>query len=221
MTSRRICLPVLAFAAILGVGMPAAAGPSEDAESVFRSVAQAHRNGRIPPPPPGVSDLRWSDLSPRGWDARGALRRWVIADTEHDEARIRAAATSIRAEWDRAPTVRPQPTGSVRLIAFAVPLGGGKEPTTKVILSPYTIVSTLFDGDGNITLMPPANQMVFVTLNRPVPTAMLRYPVWVTGQISAVPTSTRHGRVAYRMTDASWEPYPYQEYPLQQYQWPR
>lgn len=221
MTPLRYCRTLLATGALLCLIADAGAVPAQDPETVFRAAAQAARLGTVPPPPSGVRDLAWSELSPRGWDARNTLRRWAVADLEHDDAKIRTAAAGIRREWDLAPTVNPPANTAVRLTAFMLPLGNGKQAARTAILSPYTVSLAPYDGDGAVTPMPPANQMVLVTFNREVPVSMFRYPIWVSGKISLQPTSTRHGRVAYRMADATWEPYPYGKYPLPQYQWQR
>ena len=107
MTPLRYCRTLLATGALLCLFADAGAVPAQDPETVFRAAAQAARLGTVPPPPSGVRDLAWSELSPRGWDARNTLRRWAVADLEHDDAKIRTAAAGIRREWDLAPTVNP------------------------------------------------------------------------------------------------------------------
>lgn len=214
MNRLRFLQMVVASAALLLLLAPATAGQSENPEAIFRAVAQAARIGTPPPPPAGVRDMHWSELSPRGWDARATLRRWTVTDLEENDPRIKSVQAGIRGEWDRAPTIDPPANAVVRLTAFAVPLKDSKQATMTVILAPFA-------GDGIEAPIPPANQMILVTLNRALPAPMVGYPIWVTGKITRKPMSTRIGRVAYQMSGATWEPYPYQKYPLPQYQWPR
>ena len=202
---------------LLGPLTAQAARPANDPETVFRSVAQAARIGQAPAPPPGVRDLPWADLSPRGWDARATLRRWTVFQMPHmdkNDPRVVKVAAGIRQEWDLAPTVQP-PATTVRLLAFASPLkANAGTHTVSVLLTPYK-------WNGVEAPVPPANQMVAATLKRQWPTSGALYPVWVTGTLRLDPSATRIGRIAYRMTGATWEPYPYQQHPMPQYQWPR
>ena len=209
----------IALAALLGVHSATIAVQAEAPAGFPRSAEQA---GAAAPPAP-VRDMYWDELSPRGWDARDTLRRWAVSGSDKDAATIRSTLAGIRGEWDRAPAIHVNmlPRTPVRLIAYAVPLKDWKVANRTVVLSPYTIVPTLRDGDGNITVMPPANQMVLVTLDRPIPASEIRHPIWVTGKITLKPVSTPHGRVAYRMENATWQPYPDDKRPFVQYQWPR
>ena len=120
----------------------------------------------------------------------------------------------VRREWEKAPPVVGLDNTQVRLTGFPVMLDDAAGPTRKFILAPYY-------GACIHAPTPAPNQMVVVTLNHDLPREMYQFPIWVSGTISVRPTSTRHGRVAYQMTGAKWEPYPYQKYPRPQYQLPR
>ena len=182
-------------------------------ESVFRSAAAAARRGTPPPPPPGVSDLAWSSLSPPGYSPVSTLLRLGVGKLDEDKHYPEIMA-KIRREWDLAPAVKPPANKYVRMIAFAVPLEGGTGPVKTAILAP-------FDGFDIHQPIPPANQLILVTLDHALPRNKTRYPIWVTGKVSQRPTTTRLARVAYQMRDAKWEWYPYEKYALAPYQWPR
>ena len=202
-----------AAAALCFASHAAAAAPQQEYESIFRSVAESARRGTPPPPPPGVVDLAWRNLSPPGYNPARTLLRLEVGKLDEHQAHP-AVMAQIRREWDLAPTVEPPAGKYVRMAAFAVPLDDGKGPVHTAILSP-------FDGFDIQAPMPPANQLMLVRFDRALSRKETRYPIWVTGKVSLQPVVTRLARVAYRMSDAKWEAYPYQKYELPPYQWPR
>ena len=187
---------------------------AQDPLAALLRQAQAARQRAAPPPPAGVVDLMWLDLSPPGWEPKRIMDRLLVPGMGDDEPGAAAILAEIRRAWERAPTVANLPKQPVRLLGFPVMLDDGAAPVRQVLLAPYY-------GACMHNPMPGPNQVVLAKLREPVPRSMYQFPVWVTGKISIANTSTRYGRAAYLLADAVWEPYPYQQYPLPQYQWPR
>lgn len=184
--------------------------------TVFMQKAEQARRQAVPPPPAGVQDLQWNQLSPPGWNAESTLRRLNVSRYSDNDPRVAGIMEDIRKEWDKAPIVKTPSNVKFRLTGFPLMVTPGSGPVTTAVVAPYNP-----EGACIHTPYPPSNQMVLVKLDRPIPRNMSQLPIWVIGRISASPTSSSMGKVGYQMLDAKWETYPIQKYPLPGYFWPQ
>jgi hypothetical protein len=192
----------------------AAEYPAQNTVDIFRARVQAARLLSLPKPPAGVRDVRWSDLSPADWHP-GAFLNGLDFGTKGDTDPLAMhAREQVRQLWDTAPAVPLADDGPVRLTGFPLRLEGRPGASGTIVLVPY-------DGAGTHHAAPPANQMVLVALKSALPRNLDGYPIWITGRIYAVRSSTQYGNAAYTMTDASWSKYPYEKFPLPPYSPPR
>ncbi len=158
-------------------------------------------------------DLTWAQLSPPGYRAQAVLDRLGVDQLEDRDARAEAILAEVQRQWQKAPPIRRMPEGPVRMTGFPVMLTEGDKPVTQILLVPYY-------GACIHSPPPPANQAVLVTLDRELPRQMYQFPVWVTGTLVHAPAVTPHGRVLYRMREASWQPHPWPRQPLPVYRLP-
>lgn len=116
--------------------------------------------------------------------------------------------------WQSAPVMSKAVDGPIRLTGFAVMPKAATDASDTVILVPYY-------GACIHTPPPPPNQMVRVKFRKQIPTSMYQFPILVTGKLQFKSGFTEHGRVAYQINNATWEPYPYLKHPMPKYQLPR
>ena len=145
--------------------------------------------------------------------AQAVLDRLGVDQLEDRDARAEAILAEVQRQWQKAPPIRRMPDGPVRMTGFPVMLSEGDKPVTQILLVPYY-------GACIHSPPPPANQAVLVTLDRELPRQMYQFPVWVTGTLEHAPAVTPHGRVLYRMREASWQPHPWPRQPLPVYRLP-
>ena len=142
---------------------------AQDPLAALLRQAQAARQRAAPPPPSGVVDLRWADLSPPGWEPKRIMDRLLVPGMGDDDPGAAAILAEIRRAWERAPTVANLPKQPVRMIGFPVTLDDGTAPARQVLLAPYY-------GDCLHHPMPGPNQMVLAKLREPVPRSMYSMP---------------------------------------------
>ncbi len=183
-----------------------------ETDQMARWLAQIDRARQlaVPPPPEGVRETRWNELSPAGWNPGKILQRLEVSKVSGSDPRAREIETQILREWDNAPTV-PMPTATpIRLTGYPLMSGDAGGLAKTIVLVPY-------HGSGIHRPPAPANQRVMVFLKNGVPRNMGETPIWVTGTLHPLATPTVFGRVGYTMTDATWQKYPVATYPLPSY----
>jgi len=221
--SKVYALLTAAIIGMAGLSTGAWAQSETDVNARIRARVAEAKLLALPKPPAGVRDLHWSQMSPPGWDAVQLLRDHHVHD--HDDAantrpsfapdrRAAIARTSLRQEWDSAPTVPEIIDTPVRLFGLPILLDSSQGLSKSILLVPYL-------SDGDRRPHPPANQMVVVYLKPGLPRNLERTPVWITGSLYPVRTPTALGQAAYLMPDAKWHKYPFPEYPLPRYALPR
>ena len=176
--------------------------------------AELVRQGSVPAPPAGVQDMQWQQLYPANWKPGKILDQLGVGKLQDDDPQAPSIMAKISRAWQAAPVMSKPIDGAVRLTGFAVMPKAAADASDTVILVPYY-------GACIHTPPPPSNQMVLVKLKQKIPTTMYQFPIWVTGKLLVKSSSTEHGRVAYRIDNATWEPYPYLKYPIPKYQLPR
>jgi hypothetical protein len=178
------------------VGIAWAQAPHPNPWAVGDQVPAAPKE----PPPPGVRDLKWDDLLPRDWNPRRLLNEMGLGKLKDNDPRADEILAKIRAEYDRAPVVKELDGARVRLAGFAVMLEGTPKGITEFLLVPY------FGACIHVP-PPPANQIVHVFPQQPVPESLSSEAVWVTGTVTVTQAHTKHGAVGYRIGAAQVEKY--------------
>ena len=157
-------------------------------------------NAPLPPPPPGVRDLKWNDLVPANWNPRAAFDRLNIRNMPDNDPRVNDLLAEIRAEWDRAPVVKNLAGQKVRLPGFVTILESDKGTIRELLLVPY------FGACIHVP-PPPSNQVVHVFVEKPFPNSMSYAPVWITGVLEVGQVDTALGSAGYVMRKAKVEEY--------------
>ena len=195
-------------------GWPAAhahtIGSETDPMARWRAQIDQARRLAMPPPPKGVRDLAWNELSPVGWNPGRILQRMGVTKVSDSDPRARQIEVDILREWDDAPTVAIGDATPVRLTGYSSMHDLGEGVARTIILVPY-------HGSGIHRPPAPANQRVMVSLKTGLPRNMGNTPIWVTGMLHPLASPSVYGRVGYTMTDATWQKYPAERYPLPRY----
>ena len=205
---------VLLASSLLFCSVAGAVRVGTDVAAIMRAQAEAARRLTVPPPPQGVIDVQWNQLSPPGWNPGKILDRLGVSELKDDDPKAKAILAEVQHDWQRAPAISSVPLTPIRLTGFPVMLDDKTGAVKKILLVPYY---------GACIHMPPppANQVVVVTLDRELSRSMYQYPVSITGNIAIKPSTTQYGRAIYQITNAKWEAYQYLKYPLPQYRLPQ
>ena len=136
-------------------------------------------------------DLDWSDLLPK--DAP-VVPRVLSSMVDHDKAPLSSQqpeSTGRRNDWNGK---------IVRLPGFIVPIDQKGTGVTAFILVPYV-------GACVHVPPPPANQLVFVTTEKPYESSGLFEAVNVTGMFGTASTYTQLAQIGYALSAEKIEPY--------------
>jgi len=143
----------------------------------------------------GYLEIEWDDLIPSDWMPEKLFEE-LFSDVERlDDADPRAEALmrTVREAWDAAPLVEDFRGRKVRLPGFVVPLDGDARVIREFLLVPY------FGACIHVP-PPPANQLVLVRPDKPIPAGWNMQPVWVSGVMEVERRSSELGTSGYRMT---------------------
>ena len=136
-------------------------------------------------------DLEWDDLLPKG---QQAIPRALQSLIEHDSPSLSSqqpASTGVRTDWNGQ---------IVRLPGFVVPIDTVGTAVTAFILVPYV-------GACIHVPPPPANQLVFVTTEKPYEVDGLYAAVNVTGMFGVSSMSTQLAQIGYALSADKIEPF--------------
>lgn len=140
-----------------------------------------------------VLDLQWSDLVPQG--------DGVSLDSLGAEGVLQHGELSTGFEQELSSGVTRKYDGRiVRLPGYVVPLAYGGTGLTAFLLAPFV-------GACIHVPPPPANQLVFVTTERPYENTDLYEPVHVTGMFGVSATGTEVASVGYALSAEDISPY--------------
>ena len=180
-------------------GKPDARGKEPPAFAIGSPVPERPKP-QIVPPPPGVRDLKWSDLQPEGWNPRAAFDRLNLKNLPDNDPRANELLAEVRAEWDRAPVVKKLAGQKVRLPGYVSTLEGDRNGIREFLLVPY------FGACIHVPA-PPSNQVVHVLAEKPFPEKMSYGPVWVTGTLEIDQVDTALGSAGYLIRKGKVEEY--------------
>ncbi|QBK04614.1 DUF3299 domain-containing protein [Hylemonella gracilis] len=177
--------------------------------SVLSPLAGRAYQGDPPPVvPPFKGDYqvtRWVDLVPKDWDPYASFddlkkdggKALAFNDTSPQAMEL---LDKIRQIWDNAPT-NPALNGALtRLPGYVVPLEEGRQGLKEFLLVPYF-------GACIHTPPPPANQIVHVVLDKPVPGVRSMDAVWVVGTLKTTRRGSDMGVSGYQLRATALAPY--------------
>lgn len=155
-----------------------------------------HPAGASTPAPanPTYREVRWSDLTPPGWDPYQQLGELDqrIRSVQDTDAVAKALQQNVRAIWDNAP-VNPAIEGAaIRIPGFVVPLDDTHTGLKTFLLVPYF-------GACIHSPPPPSNQIVQVVMNQPLQGLRSMDTVWVSGTLRAVRQDSQMGMSSYQL----------------------
>ncbi|MER2552030.1 MAG: DUF3299 domain-containing protein [Thauera sp.] len=207
MNSDRI-IPTAALAVLLALApLHAAAQAAADntAERAGDRTSEGYQVGeRLTAPAAkvkgGFVEISWDDLIPADWNPEGFLADLKLDQLEDNDPRAAEALQRMRAEWDHAPLVERMAGARVRLPGFVVPLETDGETIREFLLVPY------FGACVHVP-PPPANQLIHVIPDKPVPAGWNMMPVWVNGVMAVGRIDSEMGVAGYQLRALKVEAY--------------
>ena len=136
-------------------------------------------------------DLEWDDLLPTDQPRLPNALRSLLPHDESSMASQQPASTGVRTDWNGM---------VVRLPGFIVPIQYDGTGVTAFILVPFV-------GACVHVPPPPANQLVFVTTEKPYQTSGLYEAVNVIGMFGTAATSTQLAEIGYALSADHIEPF--------------
>lgn len=145
-------------------------------------------------------EVEWEALLPKGWDLMKAFNNLNFDNLEDNDPRAMEALEKMRKTWDSAP-VEPSMNGKrIRISGFMIPLEQNEGKISEFLLAPYF-------GACIHAPPPPANQLIYVTLEQPLEDMESMQDVWVNGTLYTEQTGTDMGQSGYRMEAVQVTPY--------------
>ena len=144
-------------------------------------------------------EIDWLALVPKNWDPAAEIRSLDLANMKDDDPRAVQALQRLKDAVRNAPVMQELEGARVRIPGFSIPLERSGDKVSEFLLVPY------FGACIHVP-PPPPNQIIHVTLARPVTMQMMQALV-VSGTMRIVRADTQFGRVAYAMDADSAVPY--------------
>lgn len=194
-----------AFAApiLLGAALPPVALAQAGAQGAS-GQAGYQVGDRLPAPAAttqsAVREISWDDLIPTDWKPEAFLADLKLDDLQDADPRASEAMQRMREEWDRAPVVERLAGARVRIPGFVVPLETDGEQIREFLLVPY------FGACVHVP-PPPANQLIHVIPDKPVPAGWNMLPVWVEGVMAVGRVDSEMGVAGYQLRGTKVEEY--------------
>ena len=203
MKNARMLRAALVAATLLVAAQPSAAlaqvGAQGDAGQGAYQVGD-----RLAAPAPAAQatfrEITWDDLIPTDWKPEAFLADLKLDELQDADPRASEAMQRMRDEWNRAPVVERLAGASVRIPGFVVPLETDGEQIREFLLVPY------FGACVHVP-PPPANQLIHVIPDKPVPAGWNMLPVWVEGVMAVGRVDSEMGVAGYQLRGIKVEEY--------------
>ena len=144
-------------------------------------------------------EITWDELVPPDWDPMKQFKDMNWGMLNDADPRAQQMLKKLREVWDAAPVNNKLDNQRIRLPGYVVPLEETSGGLKDFLLVPYF-------GACIHTPPPPANQIVHVTTDKPLPLKSMDV-VWTTGLLRTLRTDSMMGASAYKMQGAAVEPY--------------
>ena len=180
-------------AADYGVGDRLASPPS-------KSTGKATPQARSANPAPSYKEVTWDNLMPKNWDPMAPLKGLKLDHLKDGDPRAIEALEKIRAAWNDAP-IEPTLNGArIRIPGFVIPLERVGDKVSEFLLVPYF-------GACIHTPPPPSNQIIHVTVSKPISGMRTMDTMWVNGVMHAGKIDTEMGQAGYQLKAETVAPY--------------
>lgn len=143
--------------------------------------------------PSQYQELTWDDLMPEGWEPP----YYELVDEFSDPVAHSAQAFQAQAP---APLVDSLEGKKMRLPGYVIPVKFDEQGVSEFLLVPYV-------GACIHVPPPPENQIVYVSLAKPLDSNDLWAPVWVNGTMSLAKAETQYATAGYQIKNARTEVY--------------
>lgn len=148
----------------------------------------------------GFTEIEWDDLLPADWNPQALFDDVNLDAMEDNDPRAIDLMRRLREEWDRAPVVQAMNGRRIRLPGFVVPLEGDGKTVREFLLVPY------FGACIHVP-PPPANQLIHVMPDQPIPGEWNMVPVWVSGVLTVARIESELGNAGYQLRAIKVEEY--------------
>ena len=189
--------------ALFGALLVSAPLPAFAQAPAGKAAGQYAVGDRLAAPAAGKGEFReisWDDLIPTDWKPEAFLADLKLDELQDADPRASEAMQRMRDEWDRAPVVERLAGASVRTPGFVVPLETDGEQIREFLLVPY------FGACVHVP-PPPANQLIHVIPDKPVPAGWNMLPVWVEGVMAVGRVDSEMGVAGYQLRGIKVEEY--------------
>lgn len=155
--------------------------------------------------PKSYTEVTWDELVPPDWDPANSFKDLEeLSYLPDSDPKVQRLYDRMRKVWDEAPTVSTLNQKKIKLPGFVVPLEEDAKGMREFLLVPYF-------GACIHTPPPPANQIIHVFSDKPIPNLMSMDTVWVTGRIETERKNSDMGVSGYRLDADEVTPFMYEE----------
>lgn len=134
--------------------------------------------------PAPYREAQWEDLVPKTWRPDLAFDGLDIGNLPDDDPRVQKAYEKFMREWANAPTNQKVHGQRIKIPGFIAPLDWEKFTELKeFLLVPY------FGACIHLP-PPPANQIIYIKLEKPLKGFQIMEPIWAYGTISVEKTNS-------------------------------
>ena len=141
-------------------------------------------------------EVTWDDLMPESWVPSVTEDQAFFEGETFDGTVVELPKTEF------SPIVNTLDKQKLKLPGYMIPIKFNASSVSEFLLVPYV-------GACVHTPPPPENQIVYVSLKKPLVTQDLWAPVWVSGTMKAQLSMTKYATAGYHMTEAVMEVYEY------------
>jgi uncharacterized protein len=141
-------------------------------------------------------EVTWDDLMPADWVPNIPEDPGFFEGETYDGIDVELPVS------EPAPIVKSLNKQNLKLPGYIIPIKFTSSSVSEFLLVPYV-------GACIHTPPPPENQIVYVSLQKPLETTDFWAPVWVSGVMNAQLSMTKYATAGYHMTEAMTEVYDY------------
>ena len=145
-------------------------------------------------------EIKWEALVPKDWDPTKRFKSMNLGMLDDRDPRVLKAMREMRETFDNAPTIGSLDGTPIKLPGYVVPLEELQGEVKEFLLVPYF-------GACIHTPPPPANQIIHVTVTKPLKGLRAMEPVWVSGILKTARQDSTMGASGYKLTTVVLERY--------------
>ncbi len=186
-----MALAVLAWQPVAAQKAPAGKGESQVGERPAPTAKATRGEYR---------QISWDDLIPSDWRPEDVFKDFDLDAMTDADPRAMELMQKLREAWDRAPVVEGMNGRKIRIPGYVVPLESSADEIREFLLVPY------FGACIHVP-PPPANQLIHVMPDKPIPAGLNMAPVWVSGVLTVARFNSDLGNAGYQLRGIEVEEY--------------